>query len=104
MGDRHDLPCPQARTGLSPQLDREGPGLPAGQLTAHLAACGGCRDWLVRVTAAVRRVPDAPDLTGRIVAGLRREQTVRIGPRAASRHRPRPTRMVRYRGRPPRRS
>ncbi|WP_190129064.1 zf-HC2 domain-containing protein [Streptomyces mashuensis] len=44
------MECSDVRTAVSARLDGEElpPGVPGAVLVAHLAGCGGCRDWQER--------------------------------------------------------
>jgi predicted anti-sigma-YlaC factor YlaD len=84
------MDCTLARTALSAQLDGEDPGLPAGALDAHLAACGACWSWHAQASALHSRVrvapaPAVPDLSGAVLAAIGTEPVPRPGRRAPGR-------------------
>ena len=83
------MQCTPYREALSARLDGESPGLPAGELDAHLDACPGCASWERQAELVTRRArlvsaPDVPDLTASVLAALPRE---RPGAAAAARTR-----------------
>ena len=83
------MQCTPYREALSARLDGESPGLPAGELDAHLDACPGCASWARQAELVTRRArlasaPDVPDLTASVLAALPRE---RPGAAAAARTR-----------------
>jgi predicted anti-sigma-YlaC factor YlaD len=66
--------CPDVRLALSARLDGEDPMLPHAALRSHLSGCVACAAWLAgaeRVETVLRSAgPEAPDLTGRVLAAL----------------------------------
>jgi predicted anti-sigma-YlaC factor YlaD len=72
------MQCTPYREAVSARLDGESPGLPAGELDAHLDACPACAAWAHRAELVTRRArlasaPAVPDLTARVLAALPRE-------------------------------
>ena len=47
--------CERIRAALSARIDGEDPGLPDGELNAHLGVCAECRAWQQRAHAVTRR-------------------------------------------------
>jgi predicted anti-sigma-YlaC factor YlaD len=52
--------CSTFREALSARLDGEDPGLPAGEVDAHLAGCADCRAWVEAAGALAAVVERAP--------------------------------------------
>jgi predicted anti-sigma-YlaC factor YlaD len=76
--DNPIMQCTPYREALSARLDGESPGLPAGELDAHLGACPACSAWVRQAELVTRRArltpaPDVPDLTATVLAALPRE-------------------------------
>ena len=72
------MQCTPFREAVSARLDGESPGLPAGELDAHLDACPGCSAWARQAELVTRRArlapaPAVPDLTATVLAALPRE-------------------------------
>jgi predicted anti-sigma-YlaC factor YlaD len=72
------MQCTPYREAVSARLDGESPGLPAGELDAHLDACPACAAWARQAELVTRRArlapaPDVPDLTATVLAALPRE-------------------------------
>ncbi|MGY1592920.1 zf-HC2 domain-containing protein [Geodermatophilus sp. SYSU D00708] len=72
------MQCTPYREALSARLDGEHPGLPAGELDAHLASCAACAVWARRAELVTRRArlapaPAVPDLTAAVLGALPRE-------------------------------
>ena len=72
------MQCTPYREAVSARLDGESPGLPAGELDAHLDACPGCSAWARQAELVTRRArlapaPAVPDLTATVLAALPRE-------------------------------
>lgn len=72
------MQCTPYREAVSARLDGESPGLPAGELDAHLGACPGCAAWARQAELVTRRArlapaPAVPDLTATVLAALPRE-------------------------------
>src|SRR5215217_4663151 len=72
------MQCTPYREAVSARLDGESPGLPAGELDAHLGACPACAAWARQAELVTRRArlapaPDVPDLTATVLAALPRE-------------------------------
>jgi len=49
------MDCDRIREAISAQIDDEDTGLPSGDLEAHLAGCGACREWQRHAHAVTRR-------------------------------------------------
>jgi predicted anti-sigma-YlaC factor YlaD len=49
------MQCDTIREALSARIDGEDPGLPDGELNAHLGVCAECRAWQQRAHAVTRR-------------------------------------------------
>ena len=47
--------CDRIHEALSARIDSEDPGLPAGELDAHLRVCADCRAWQQRAHVVTRR-------------------------------------------------
>jgi predicted anti-sigma-YlaC factor YlaD len=47
--------CDRIHAALSARIDGEDPGLPDGELNAHLAVCADCRGWQQRAHVVTRR-------------------------------------------------
>lgn len=67
--------CDRVRMAVSAQLDDEDSGLPAGEVTTHVARCGDCAhhvELLARVDRDLRLqpAPAVPDLTAGIVTAV----------------------------------
>jgi len=76
--DNPIMQCTPYREAVSARLDGESPGLPAGELDAHLDACPACAAWARQAELVTRRArlapaPDVPDLTATVLAALPRE-------------------------------
>ncbi len=74
--------CAHYREQLSARMDGEAVELPDAQLDAHLADCPACRGFADSAVAVnrrlrVQRVRELPDLSGPILAGLKRPAAVR---------------------------
>ncbi|NEK60641.1 hypothetical protein GCU56_22550 [Geodermatophilus sabuli] len=72
------MQCTPYREALSARLDGESPGLPVGDLDAHLATCPACSSWaraaeLVTRRARLAAAPAVPDLTAAVLGALPRE-------------------------------
>ena len=72
------MQCTPYREAVSARLDGESPGLPPGELDAHLDACPGCAAWARQAELVTRRArlasaPAVPDLTATVLAALPRE-------------------------------
>jgi predicted anti-sigma-YlaC factor YlaD len=72
------MQCTPYREAVSARLDGESPGLPAGELDAHLDACPACAAWARQAALVTRRArlapaPAVPDLTATVLAALPRE-------------------------------
>jgi len=85
------MQCDTFREAISARIDGEDPGLPAGALDAHLAACADCRAWQQHAHEVTRRARLGGsflghDLTAGVLAavpdasnGSRRRFTQRAG-------------------------
>ncbi|SNS32384.1 Predicted anti-sigma-YlaC factor YlaD, contains Zn-finger domain [Geodermatophilus pulveris] len=72
------MQCTPYREAVSARLDGEAPGLPPGELDAHLDACPGCAAWARQAELVTRRArlaaaPAVPDLTAAVLTALPRE-------------------------------
>jgi len=56
--------------------DGEDPGLAPEQIDDHLSECPGCAAWLRAAQRLVVDLPEAPDLTGRIMAAVAADPVV----------------------------
>jgi predicted anti-sigma-YlaC factor YlaD len=69
------MTCTRIRHAISARLDGEDPGLPPGDVDAHLQSCVGCREFAASATrlhrtARLAPAPDVPDLTPVILARM----------------------------------
>lgn len=69
-----EVRCPDPdrwRPALSARLDGEDPGVPADELTHHLAVCLDCAEWYARLSGLTDRLqrpgPAGPDLTRKLI-------------------------------------
>ena len=73
------MTCTRIRHAISARLDGEDPGLPPGDVDAHLQSCVGCREFAASAArlhraARLAPAPDVPDLTPAILARMGRAQ------------------------------
>lgn len=78
------MDCSSARAALSARLDGELPAPDSQALDRHLAGCAACREWGSQVADVTRRlllqpVVETPDLSGRVLAGMREDHAPRAG-------------------------
>jgi predicted anti-sigma-YlaC factor YlaD len=52
--------CTRFREAVSARIDGEDPGLPAGEIDAHLAVCPDCRSWAGAAASPVLRAVGPP--------------------------------------------
>ncbi|WP_409332581.1 zf-HC2 domain-containing protein [Trujillonella humicola] len=72
------MECPGFREAVSARLDGESPGMPVGELDAHLAGCPSCAAWADAAAGVTRRArlapaPPVPDLTAAVLSALPRQ-------------------------------
>jgi predicted anti-sigma-YlaC factor YlaD len=76
------MECRTIREACSALLDGEDANLPAPVVTDHLHSCGSCRHFVEDARAlrqAIRHeVPEAPDLSSRILAAAREQRHPRL--------------------------
>jgi len=69
------MTCTRIRHAISARLDGEDPGVPPGDVDAHLQTCVGCREFAASAArlhraARLAPAPDVPDLTPAILARM----------------------------------